>query len=96
MGQTTIAGRHDFMNTHTLKATIGLMESPDYKDRFRAEYYQLKIRCEKLNDMLVKWDSGKLEFTPTCPRSTYNMQMAAMEDYMSILEARAVMDGVSL
>lgn len=31
-----------------LKDTIKLMESDDYKDRFKAEYYQVKIRKEKL------------------------------------------------
>lgn len=35
-----------------LKDTIKLMESDDYKDRFKAEYYQLKIRKEKLQKML--------------------------------------------
>ena len=27
-----------------LKDTVALMESDDYKDRFKAEYYQTKIR----------------------------------------------------
>lgn len=31
-----------------LKDTIKLMESKDYKERFKAEYYQTKIRWEKL------------------------------------------------
>ena len=31
-----------------LKDTIELMKSNDYKDRFKAEYYQVKIRREKL------------------------------------------------
>lgn len=30
-----------------LKDTIELMNSSDYKDRFKAEYYQLKIRYTK-------------------------------------------------
>ena len=30
-----------------LKDTIKLMESDDYKDRLKAEYYQVKIRREK-------------------------------------------------
>lgn len=37
-----------------LKDTIELMNSSDYKDRFKAEYYQLKIRYTKLHAMLVK------------------------------------------
>ena len=31
-----------------LKDTIDLMTSDDYKDRFKAEYYQTKIRYNKL------------------------------------------------
>lgn len=37
-----------------LKDTIDLMTSEDYKDRFKAEYYQTKIRYDKLHKMLVK------------------------------------------
>lgn len=79
-----------------LKDTISMMESTDYKERFKAEYEQLRIRFEKLNEMLDKWDAGTLTFTPTCPRSTYNIQTRAMADYLAALEARAVMEGVAL
>lgn len=79
-----------------LKDTIAMMESADYKNRFKAEYEQLRIRFEKLNAMLNKWDEGTLPFNPTCPRSTYNIQTRAMADYLAALEARAVMEGVSL
>ena len=37
-----------------LKDTIELMQSEDYKDRFKAEYFQLKIRYDKLKAMLEK------------------------------------------
>lgn len=33
----------------TIQDTISLMNSIDYKDRFRAEFYQLQIRIEKLS-----------------------------------------------
>lgn len=79
-----------------LKETVEMMNSADYKERFKAEYYQLVIRYQKLKAMLNKWDNGDLQFTPTCPRSTYNMQVRAMSDYMAVLEARAVMEGVEL
>lgn len=39
--------------------------------------------------MLCKWDRGELNFTPTCPRSTYNMQIKAMTDYIAVLESKA-------
>ena len=79
-----------------LKDTVKLMESGDYKERFKAEYYQIVIRYRKLSAMLEKWDNGTLEFNPTCPRSTYNIQVKAMADYIAILEARAVMEGIEL
>lgn len=79
-----------------LRDTIEMMNSEDYKERFKAEYYQVVIRYQKLKSMLDKWDNDQLEFTPTCPRSTYNMQITAMTDYIAVLEARAVMEGVEL
>lgn len=79
-----------------LKDTIEMMNSKDYKERFKAEYYQAVIRYQKLKSMLDKWDNAQLDFTPTCPRSTYNMQITAMTDYIAVLEARAVMEGVEL
>lgn len=79
-----------------LKDTIELMQSEDYKERFKAEYYQLANRFEGLRKMLEKWDNGTLEFTPTCPRSTYNMQIKTMADYLAVLEARAVMEHIEL
>lgn len=80
----------------TLRDTVELMNSADYKERFIAEYQQLVIRYKGLRNMLDEWDQGELEFTPTCPRSTYNMQIKAMTDYIAVLEARAVMEGITL
>ena len=79
-----------------LKETVKMMSSSDYKERFKAEYYHVVIRYQKLKTMLQKWDNGELNFNPTCPRSTYNMQIKAMTDYIAVLEARAVMEGVEL
>lgn len=76
--------------------TVGMMNSSDYKVRFKAEYAQLVIRYNGLRNMLEKWDNGTLEFEPTCPRSTYNLQIKAMTDYIAVLEARAVMEDVDL
>ena len=79
-----------------LRDTIIMMQSEDYKERFRAEYCQTVIRFDKLNQMLKKWDRDQLAFEPTCPRSTYNMQLKAMADYIAVLEARAVMEKIDL
>lgn len=50
-----------------LKDTVEMMNSSDYKERFKAEYYQTKIRYEKLHSMLIKNEAGVLDFKPTCP-----------------------------
>lgn len=77
-----------------LSETIEGMLSKDYQERFVAEYQQLVIRYKGLKKMLDNWDRGKLSFVPTCPRSTYNLQIKAMADYIAVLEARAVMEGI--
>ena len=79
-----------------MKDTVALMLSDDYKERFKAEYWQLRNRYNKLVDMLDRMDDGTLKFTPTCPRSTYYLQINSMKDYLAILEARAVMERVEL
>lgn len=84
------------MRPMELKDTVEMMNSEDYKERFKAEYCQTKIRYGKLKYMLERWDEGTLNFVPTCPRSTYNMQIRAMSDYIAVLEARAVMEGITL
>ena len=80
----------------SLNDTVDGMVSNDYKERFIAEYQQIVIRYNGLKNMLNKWDRNELPFTPTCPRSTYNMQIKAMTDYIAVLEARAVMENVEL
>jgi len=84
------------MRITELSQTVEMMTSSDYKERFKAEYYQVQIRLEKLRVMLEKWDKNKLDFTPTCPKSTYTWQIKVMEDYLQILKARANMEGVGL
>lgn len=80
----------------TLTNTSILMCSTDYKEKFKAEYIQIEIRYRGLLNMCKKWDRNELTFKPTCPRSTYDMQLRVMRDYLSILEMRAVMEGIEL
>ena len=79
-----------------LKDTIDMMTSADYKDRFRAEYYQTKIRHDKLRTMLIKHEAGTLGFEPTCPLSLLHEQYKHMGNYISCLEIRAEMEGIEL
>ena len=41
-----------------LSETVEMMNSTDYKERFKAEYNQLAIRYRALKTMLDKWDNG--------------------------------------
>lgn len=79
-----------------LKDTVEMMLSEDYKERFKAEYYQLKIRCDKLNDMLSKYKNGTLDFNPTCSYEDLYEQFIYMEHYIVSLEMRALSEGIRL
>lgn len=79
-----------------LKDTVQQMLSEDYKDGFKAEYYQVKIRYDKLVDMLDRWDKGQLSFSPTCPRELFWRQVTVMEDYMDLLIERSIAEGIDL
>ena len=79
-----------------LKDTVALMLSDDYKDRFKAEYYQLKIRRDRLYDMIARVDTGTLEHDLPCSISIYAEQCAAMERYLRVLELRAEIEGIEL
>lgn len=81
---------------YKLVDTVEMMQSAEYKERFKAEYYQVLIRYQTLVGIIEAWDNGTLDFTPTCPRSIYDLQLRAMKDYIAILEARAVMENVKL
>lgn len=77
-----------------LKDTIKLMESDNYKDRFKAEYYQIKIRKEKLQKTLDNWEY--LSFVPNSPKRYLKYQLDIMAEYMQILEQRAEKDDIQL
>lgn len=79
-----------------LEDTIGLMKSADYKDRFKAEYYQTKIRYDKLHMMCLKYEAGKLDFTPDCPLEMLKDQKRAMGNYLYCLEVRAIQENIDL
>ena len=75
---------------------IGLMCSEDYKDRFKAEYLQLKMRYNKLHNMVVKYEANKLEFKPSCDIELLKKQKAAMGNYLYCLEVRAQVEGIDI
>ena len=79
-----------------LERLIELMKSEDYKDRFRAEYYQLEDRIDKLENMLEKYKAGTLNFTPSCSYDLLNGQLKIMNLYLQYLIERAEIEGIEV
>lgn len=79
-----------------LEDTIPLMLSDDYKDRFKAEYYQLCIRCKKLEKLYKKFEASELPFKPAAPMQTFFIQLPLMLKYKKVLEARALTEEIDL
>lgn len=79
-----------------LKDTIELMNSEDYQDRFKAEYYQTKIRYNKLHSMIIKYEAGNLDFEPKCSIELLKEQASFMGNYLYKLEVRAEIENIEL
>ena len=78
------------------KDTVEMMNSEDYKERFKAEYYQLLIRLDGLTSMLIKWKNNMLDFEPKCSKETLENQLIFMQGYMAILRLRAEIEEIDL
>lgn len=86
--------------------TVNLMLSDDYKERFIAEYWQIKIRYEKLKDFNTKIEAARrtrcTEIRPMeepkhdCPADLLRDQQGAMGEYLHLLEVRAKIEGIDL
>lgn len=79
-----------------LKDTIVMMTSSDFKERFRAEYFQLNNRIEGLSNMLDKYRHNQLDFRPKCNIKLLDGQFNAMKSYLTHLTERAKIDGIDL
>lgn len=84
------------MRATELRDTAEMMNSSDYKERFKAEYIQTKIRYGKLHNMCIKYEAGTLDFEPSCPLALLKEQKAAMGNYLRCLEVRAEIEGIEL
>ena len=76
--------------------TVEMMNSENYKERFRAEYFQLKIRAEGLEKMLEKYKAGTLPFEPSCDYEILYTQYIFMKHYQYTLEDRARIENIIL
>ena len=80
----------------TLAETVPLMTSDDYRERFKAEYFQTKIRSCKLAALLKAWERGDFSCPPQTARIILERQLMQMVDYLSTLALRAQIEGISL
>lgn len=80
----------------TLRETVGLMNSEDYRDRFVAEYLQTRIRYMSLHKMCIRYEAGTLTFTPKCSLELLKEQKSYMGNYLRCLEVRAEIEGITL
>ena len=74
-----------------LKDTAVMMTSADYKERFRAEFEQTRIRHQKLLDMIEKYKAGTLDFVPACPVELLERQSTCttiLRYWRSVLQSR--------
>lgn len=82
--------------------TVSLMLSPDYKDRFVAEYRQTKLRYENLKAYCNRIeaamrDPAKVDMPPhDCDLDLLREQQNYMGRYLGILELRAIIEGIDL
>ena len=79
-----------------LKDTVEMMNSEDFKERFKAEYYQLSLRIYGLPSMLIKWENNMLDFEPKCSKEILESQVIFMKGYIDILRLRAEIEEIDL
>jgi hypothetical protein len=102
MARRAVDGKPMAMN---LSDTVKPMCSDDYKARFTAEYYQTKIRYEKLKAFNTKIEAARSVSCSTkvvempkhdCPDELLREQQRVMGNYLHILEVRAAIEGIEL
>lgn len=83
-----------------LQDTVELMLSDNYKDRFVAEYLQTKERYERLKHFCNKIEASYTELVEEpkhdCPYSLLREQQRIIEEYLRILEIRAIIEDIPL
>ena len=93
-------------NSSPFAETVEGMLSSDYKERFKAEYHQTKIRYERLKRFNVKIEAAKTYHDPLkailkepkhdCPYELLREQQRVIGEYLHILEIRAAIENIEL
>ena len=87
-----------------LSQTCEMMCSKDYRDRLKAEFYQLKFRTEKLENFIAKinaqYHTTKNDscsyIEHDCDLDLLEQQLEAMKKYLFILKQRAVIENINI
>lgn len=79
-----------------LRDIIEMMNSSDYKERFKAEYYYLDKKIIGLTIILNNYWEGSLQFKPKCSYDLLHEQLVHMKNYKRILEERAKIENIEL
>lgn len=88
-----------------LQDTVELMLSSNYKDRFTAEHLQTKERYERLKTFINRIEAAELsryqlkavaEPEHDCSIDLLHRQLKSMEEYLHILEIRAIIEDIPL
>ena len=73
-----------------------VLQMKPYQERIVNEYHELKVKRDKLHAMIVKYEEGKLDFKPDCPIVLLQKQELVMNQYLTILEERALIENITL
>lgn len=88
-----------------LSQTCEMMCSKDYRERFKAEFYQLKVRTEKLENFLAKikaqyhYANNCIEennIQHECDEFILEEQLVMMKKYLFIMKQRAVIENINV
>lgn len=77
-----------------LKNTVNMMISDDYRERFKAEFWQTLIRYRKLSFQLAGWDIAP--FIHQSDRKTLERQAELLAGLLYIYMKRAILEQVDL
>ena len=90
----------------TFEQTSKLMLDKDYKKRFIAEYWQLKIRCKRLEKFIDTIEAAHRANTypneivdepiHDCQESLLRAQFQSMCEYLHLLKVRAIIEKIDL
>lgn len=79
-----------------LKDTIELMQSADWKERFKAEYLQCVIRLKKLVDYIHDLEDSTKPMNYASEKLLLGAQYGYMVSYIHVLEEQSYWLGIEL